>query len=318
MSKAGIPTYSIDRFKDDTPRAYQIEIFDTNRHFEVEYPHCHDFFEILFLTNGSGAHVIDTNTYKIEPPCIFFLSPGQAHKLELSEDVHGYIFLFTGEFYLLDKSNRNRLLEYPFFFNVKQENPPLQVNNSDDQAFLTSLFKKGSDEMARQPSESQDFAHALLELILTTCERLYPHESREGAKQKSNVLVKRFRELIEEKYQDNLSIKEYADLLHVSENHLTQLVKERTSKTSKELIREKQIIEIKRLLKYSDLTVTQIANQLNFKDQSYFTKFFKKSEGITPNQYRLHHWQKLSHPADEVHKLLLRLLPTRIHSISFR
>lgn len=282
----GIPVYSIEKFKAGGEKPYQVEVFDANRHFEVEYPHCHDFFEVLFLTRGSGAHIIDNNSYDIQPPCIFFLSPGQAHKLELSEDVAGYIFLFTGEFYLLDKSNQNKLLEYPFFFNVKQDNPPLLIKDPSDQAFLESLFKKGCEEMSKPDQGSYELSHALLELILCSCERLYPPEHLEGVKQKGHVLVKRFRELIEEKYQQNLSIKDYADLLNVSENHLTHLVKERTSKTSKELIREKQIIEIKRLLKYSDYSITQIADHLNFKDQSYFTKFFKKSEGITPLDYR--------------------------------
>ncbi|MEP2026801.1 MAG: AraC family transcriptional regulator [Reichenbachiella sp.] len=282
----GIPVYSIEKFKEGGEKPYQIEVFDANRHFEVEYPHCHDFFEVLFLTQGSGVHIIDNNSYEIQPPCIFFLSPGQAHKLELSEDVSGYIFLFTGEFYLLDKSNQNKLLEYPFFFNVKQDNPPLLIKDSSDQAFLASLFKKGCEEMSKTDQGSYELSHALLELILCSCERLYPPEQLEGVRQKGHVLVKRFRELIEEKYQQNLSIKDYADLLNVSENHLTHLVKERTSKTSKELIREKQIIEIKRLLKYSDYSITQIADHLSFKDQSYFTKFFKKSEGITPLDYR--------------------------------
>lgn len=282
----GIPVYSIDKFKAGGEKPYQIEVFDANRHFEVEYPHCHDFFEVLFLTHGSGEHIIDNNSYPIEPPCIFFLSPGQAHKLELSEDVAGYIFLFTGEFYLLDKSNQNKLLEYPFFFNVEQDNPPLLLKNESDQNFIASLFKRGCEEMKNSDTGSEELSHALLELILCSCERLYPPEHVKGVKQRGHVLVKRFRELIEEKYHQNLSIKDYADLLNVSENHLTHLVKERTSKTSKELIREKQIIEIKRLLKYSDLTITQIADYLNFKDQSYFTKFFKKSEGLTPLDYR--------------------------------
>lgn len=282
----GIPIYSIEKFKAGGEKPYQIEVFDANRHFEVEYPHCHDFFEVLFLTQGSGVHIIDNNSYDIKPPCIFFLSPGQAHKLELSEDVAGYIFLFTGEFYLLDKSNQNKLLEYPFFFNVKQDNPPLLIKDQSDQAFLESLFKKGCEEMNQPDQGSYELSHALLELILCSCERFYPPEHLEGVKQKGHVLVKRFRELIEEKYHLNLSIKEYADSLNVSENHLTHLVKERTSKTSKELIKEKQIIEIKRLLKYSDYSITQIADYLNFKDQSYFTKFFKKSEGLTPLDYR--------------------------------
>ncbi|MEM7298055.1 MAG: AraC family transcriptional regulator [Bacteroidota bacterium] len=219
----------------------------------------------------------------------FFLSPGQAHKLELSKDIEGYIFLFTAEFYLLDKSNRNKLLEYPFFFNLQQENPPLKIHHQEDRQFLVSLFKKGSTEMTNGAQASDELAHALLELILCTCESLFPKELREGGKKSSHVLVKRFRELIEEKYHLNWRIRDYAQALAVSENHLTQLVKERTFKTSKELIRQKQIIEIKRLLKYSDLSVTEISNRLHFKDQSYFTKFFKGSAGITPLEYRENH-----------------------------
>jgi AraC-like DNA-binding protein len=282
----GIPIYSIDQFKQGDEKHYQVEVFDANRHFEVEYPHCHDFFEVLFLTKGSGLHIIDANQYEIKPPSIFFLSPGQAHKLELSEDVTGYIFLFTGEFYLLDKSNQNKLLEYPFFFNVKQDNPPLLLDNESDREFIASLFKKGCEEMQSNRTGSEAILHAILELILCTCERLYPTDQLKGVKQKSQVLVKKFRELIEEKYHLNLSIKDYAKMLHVSENHLTHLVKASTQKTSKSLIKEKQILEIKRFLRHSELSITQISYHLNFKDQSYFTKFFKKSEGITPLEYR--------------------------------
>ena len=284
----GIPTYSLASFKRDASIIpYQVEIFDANRHFEVQYPHYHDFFEILFLLKGSGVHIIDNNQYPIEPPCIFFLSPGQAHKLKLSQDVGGYIFLFTGEFYLLDKSNKNKLLEYPFFFNVKQENPPLLIQQASDVNFLETLFLRACEVMKYSKPDSEEQQHALLDLILCTCQSLYPQEQLEGERRKTHVLVKRFRELIEEKYHSNLSIKEYASLLGVTENYLTLAVKECTSKTSKELIIEKQIIEIKRLLRYTDLSIKEMVDRLNFKDQSYFSKFFKRETGTSPIDYRL-------------------------------
>ncbi|RED96682.1 helix-turn-helix transcriptional regulator [Marinoscillum furvescens] len=282
----GIPIYSLDKFKPVPGSAlpFQIEVFDANRHFEVLYPHRHDFFEVLFLTHGSGIHVIDSNEYEIKPPCVFFLSPGQTHKLELSNDIAGYIFLFTAEFYLLDRSNKNKLLEYPFFFNLNQENPPLALTDTSDVAFLTALFRKGAALM--QEPEIGEFANSLLDLILNTCERLYPHDIRAIEKGKGHMMVKRLRKLIEEKYHQNLSIKEYAELLHVSENHLTHIVRDLTGKTSKQLIIDKQILEIKRLLKHSDLTATEISQHLNFSDTSYFSKFFKKQTGLTPNEYR--------------------------------
>ena len=283
-----IPTYSLDQFNTNKHKhkPYQVEVFDANRHFEVQYPHRHDFFEILFITNGSGIHIIDSNQYEILPPTVFFLSPGQAHKLELSNDVEGYIFLFTAEFFLLDKQNKNGLLELPFFFNINQENEPLHLENESDINFLTTLFKKGSLEMDNQNQYSNNVIQSLLDLILNTCNLLYPEAINTVEKGKGHLLVKRFRQLIEEKYQENLSINSYAELLNVTPNHLTQTIKSLTGKTSNELIKDKLVLEIKRLLKHTDLTSTEISFQLNFKDQSYFTKIFKKHTGLTPNTYR--------------------------------
>ena len=122
-----IPVYSLHDFSssENESQQFQVEVFDANRHFAVKYPHQHDFFEVLYLLKGSGFHVIDGNKYEINPPCVFFMSPGQAHKIEFSNDIEGYIFIFTAEFYLINNSNQNRLIEFPFFFTIRQDNPPL-------------------------------------------------------------------------------------------------------------------------------------------------------------------------------------------------
>ena len=152
------------------------------------------------------------NEYEIKPPCLFFLSPGQAHKLELSKDINGYIFIFTNEFYLLDKSNKNKLLEFPFFFTVDQQNSPLFIESEKDKEFLISLFKRGTRIM-KSGEHDDDTIHAILDLILCTCAELYPEEIKVGEKQKSHVLVKRFREVLEENYHNNPSIKELAETI---------------------------------------------------------------------------------------------------------
>ena len=285
--KKGIPIYSIDRFKRllNKEKPYEVEVFDANRHFKVQYPHRHDFYEVLFLTAGSGNHIIDNNQYKITPPCIFFLSPGQAHKLELSQDIAGYIFLFTADFYLLNKNNQNILLEFPFFFNIKHGNDPLILKDEEDLRFLTSLFIKGCKQMEGS-NDRHEIINSLLDLILNYCHGLYPKAFQTEEKSKGHVLVKRFRQLIEEKYQENPSINQYADWLNVTPNHLTQVVKSVSGQTSMDIIKQRNILEIKRLLIYTDLTASEIAQQFNYNDQSYFTKFFKKSTGLTPSQFR--------------------------------
>ena len=78
----------------------------------------------FYINKGTGVHVIDDHHYEIKPNCLFFLSPGQIHSIE-SNDVEGYIFLFRPEFYLYNKTDKNKLLEYPFFHTVTQIEQPL-------------------------------------------------------------------------------------------------------------------------------------------------------------------------------------------------
>ncbi|WP_163324024.1 AraC family transcriptional regulator [Draconibacterium mangrovi] len=288
--KAGsenLPVYSLHNFSSEerASQQFQVEVFDANRHFAVKYPHRHDFFEVLYLQKGSGSHVIDGNKYDIEPPCIFFMSPGQAHKIEFSHDIDGFIFIFTADFYLLNQRNPNRLIEFPFFFTIRQDNPPLVLKDENDKLFLESLFKKGVNEIRRPEGYSIDILRSALDLILTTCASLYPYDKNRW-KGKGHIVVKKFFQLLEEHFHENLSVAQYADIMALTPNHLTQTVNQLTGKTSSQIIKSKQIIEIKRLLVHTNLSVSEIAVKMNFPDQSYFAKFFKREVGLSPLQFR--------------------------------
>jgi AraC-like DNA-binding protein/mannose-6-phosphate isomerase-like protein (cupin superfamily) len=283
-----LPVYSLDNFSSPERKSqqFQVEVFDANRHFSVKYPHRHDFFEVLYLLKGSGYHVIDGNKYEIKPPCVFFMSPGQAHKLELSHDIEGFIFIFTSDFYLLNRSNQNSLIEFPFFYTIHQDNPPLLLENESDIRFLENLFRQSIAEIGRPGDYFLEMLRSILDLILTTCAARYQVNENMLNKGKGQILVKRFFHLVEENHQKNLSLSDYSGMIGVTPNHLTQTVKLLTGKTSSQIIKAKQLLEIKRLLVHTNLSVSEIANQLNFEDQSYFTKFFKRETGITPIQYR--------------------------------
>jgi AraC-like DNA-binding protein/quercetin dioxygenase-like cupin family protein len=283
-----LPIYSLDNFSSPERKSqqFQVEVFDAKRHFSVKYPHRHDFFEVLYLLKGSGFHVIDGNKYEIKPPCVFFMSPGQAHKLELSNDIEGYIFIFTSDFYLLNRSNQNSLIEFPFFYTLHQDNPPLQLDNKKDIEFLESLFLQSISEVKNPGEYFLELLRSILDLILNTCASRYQLSESTLNKGKGQILVKRFFHLVEENNHKNLSLSDYAEMIGITPNHLTQTVKSLTGKTSSQIIKSKQLLEIKRLLVHTNLNISEIANQLKFEDQSYFTKFFKRETGITPLQYR--------------------------------
>jgi AraC family transcriptional regulator, transcriptional activator of pobA len=283
-----LPVYSLQNFSSPERKSqqFQVEVFDANRHFSVKYPHRHDFFEVLYLQKGSGYHVIDGNKYEIQPPCVFFMSPGQAHKLEFSNDIEGYIFIFTSDFYLLDRSNKNSLIEFPFFYTIHQDNPPLVLKNENDNRFLETLFRQGIAEISHSGESSFEMLRSILDLILTICATRYQRNENLLHKGKGQILVKKFFHLIEENNQKKLLLSDYAIMIGVTPNHLTQTVKLLTGKTSSQIIKAKQLLEIKRLLAHTSLSVSEIAIQLSFEDQSYFTKFFKRETGLTPLQFR--------------------------------
>jgi len=283
-----IPVYSLDSFRKQAQGnvLFQVERFDANRHFQVAYPHRHDFYEVLFLTQGSGKHIIDTNEYNIEPPCLFFLSPGQAHKLLLSQDVDGYIFLFTSEFYAKHDSSKNQLLEFPFFFSISQQNPPLYLQDKKDAHFISELFVKAAVEYEKKTTLYQEIIHSILHLILVSCHQLYSTENTFALQNRQHVLVRKFLLLLEESYSKNLSIDFYAKKLAISPNHFSQIVKTIIGRTPISIIHERRVVEIKRLLLHSNMSIAEISDYMQFSDQSYFTKFFKKHTKKTPLQYK--------------------------------
>ena len=214
------------------------------------------------------------------------MSPGQAHKIEFSNDIEGYIYIFTPEFYLINQTNPNRLIEFPFFFTIRQENRPLILESNQDLEFLETLFRKGIAEIEKGDKFSVELLRSVLDLILTSCSVLYKPDENMISKGRGNIVVKKFLQLVEENYHKNLPVNEYAGMLAITPNHLTQTVTLLTGKTTSQIIKAKQVLEIKRLLVHTNLSVTEIAGRLNFPDQSYFTRFFKRESGNTPLQYR--------------------------------
>ena len=104
-----------------------------------------------------------------------------------------------------------------------------------------------------------------------------------------NALRQNFEKLIDENYLHLRLPRQYAELLHVTPNHLNKLCNELVGISAGDMIRNRVILEAKRLLINFKLTVTEIAYKLNFEDSSYFCKLFKKQAGVTPNAFRKHY-----------------------------
>ena len=181
---------------------------------------------------------------------------------------------------MLNRRNQNSLIEFPFFYTIHQDNPPLQLTSQPDVLFLETLFRQSIAEAELSGEYKLEMLRSLLGLILTTCAARYQENEHLSQKGKGQILVKQFFHLLEENHTQNFPISRYAEMIGVTPNHLTQTVKTLTGKTSSQMIKAKQLLEIKRLLVHTNLTVSEIASQLNFDDPILFTKFSSGKPGL--------------------------------------
>jgi AraC-like DNA-binding protein len=120
-------------------------------------------------------------------------------------------------------------------------------------------------------------------ILINRCQGKSDNFGKQGYNQ---TLIRNFQKLIEQHYIDVKLPKDYAELLYITPNHLNAVCKDVLGLSAGEVIRNRTLLEAKRLLTNPRLNISEIAFNLNFSDNSYFTKFFKKIEGITPEEFR--------------------------------
>ena len=247
------------------------EFFQQLKGVETDTMHLHGFYEIIWFQKGSGTHYVDFNQYAIAPGTIFFISPGQIHSFDTKHDQEGYVLKICAE--LFDD-----------FVSLS-----CVTVQDKDSAALEMLIGAMQEELKKEDSLGhREALHALVKLFVIMVRRSYA-EINPSAPNPHKVSYKaflNFRKLIEENYCRLHTVKDYAALLNVSSKTLTLYVNECSKYSPLELINNRIILEAKRLLRYSVLSVKEIAFRLGFEDPSYFAKFFKRLVKQSPADYR--------------------------------
>lgn len=280
MAKKSLPVYNIENFRHFNTQNY-FYANSMKRHLEEHHftatPHKHDFFLTVLFLRGSGTHEIDFTSYKIVPGTIFLLTPGQTHNWKLSKDIDGYIFFHTKEFY--DETSVTSILNFPFFNSI--HNPPIVSVNSKNINKIKNLFSEIKAEYSENNALKFQKLHALITLIYIELARLY-----KGKEISSNQTylskVRQLENLIDVNFKTIKYANEYANLLAMSEKHLNRISKSCLNKTTTDIISDRIILEAKRALTHTNLSVSKIAENLGYFDNSYFARLFKKKTGETP------------------------------------
>lgn len=253
---------------------------------ETDRPHRHKYYEICVFVNGAGKHEIDFATHAIQSHSIHFLSPGQVHLISREKDYHGYLMVFSKDFYVLDTFHEDLLYQLPFFNNPTMA-PILNLEGNDFQEIL-ALIQIIKKEYTVPKQMSREILRSYLQVFLLKCNQYYVHYFADKKKMLDPhfMLVQQFNTLLEQQFRQNHLVQNYADQLSLSPAILNKYVKKITGGTAGELLMERLILQAKRYLIYTGLSNKEIAYQLNYEDPSYFSRIFKKKTGLTPSEFR--------------------------------
>lgn len=279
------PFYSIGHFINKPTDRTEFEILRFNKMEEpnVEDFHKHRFYEILWTEKGTSKQIIDYNEYEVKPNSLFFISPNQVHYFEEWKPLAGGTILFTEDFYLLNRTNKNTLFELSFLDNLNAD-PCIDFTKKEFDKILELI--RCMEEEQKHPEKNATIIQSYLHILLAEVQRHIDKKSPDVNTKKYLMLFKQFTTALQQYFAENKTAKFYAERLSITPHHLNLVCKEITNSTATEIIRARSILEAKRLLTFTDKTISEIALDLNFSDSSYFARTFRSLTQRTPVEFK--------------------------------
>lgn len=257
---------------------HQRSDYDTSR------AHRHNYYEIFLFAKGGGTHEIDFGMHDISDRSIHFVSPGQVHKVKREPDSFGSILLFSQQFYYLGSKSGLSLFEYPFL-NTQAKGSPV-VNLAPGQFDeLLSLSQAMGREKDNPSSSGAEVIRTYLHLFLLKCKQ-YTEDNGAAAADESQQQFATLQQLLETRFREQHMPSYYADELAISYKKLNELSKTHTGLTVNTLIKNRIMLEAKRLLRHSEYSIKEIGYFLGFEDPAYFNRFFRKANYMSAGDFR--------------------------------
>jgi len=284
--KKHIPVYDIQNFSAYKNDGILVSRFGyyAQQHQHLHSAHRHSFYHFVFFTKGSGKQQIDFKTFDVKPKLIYFMIPGQVHSWAFESEPDGYLLNFSASYFSSLLLQQEYLDKFSFFSGKPEEQVLVLDEATSDR--ISIIFEEILKEGELNQPINDDLVRVLLLQLFIAVARTEKQVTNVLANPYNHTILRNFQQLIEKNYTQLRLPKQYAALLYITPNHLNALCNDFLGTSAGKLIRDRIILEAKRLLINVDLRVVEIAEKLNFEDQSYFVKFFKKYEGTTPERFR--------------------------------
>jgi len=243
-------------------------------------PHCLDFHQFFFVSDGEGEHEVDFEKFSIKKKTLIPLISGQVQSHIADQNIKGFTIVFTSNFLIHEEVN----LKY--LFNSLTFNPfikPIQIQCDDELVTLIMMLKKAF--INNNTFEYQEVLRSYLKLIILKVEEIKRQSVGTSNDIPFNVYSSFYQELSHH-INYKTKIADIFKLLNTDGKKISAALKKTVNKSPKQLLDERIVLELKRLLSYTNLSIKEIAHQLGFDEAANMANYFKKHVGCSPSAFR--------------------------------
>jgi AraC-like DNA-binding protein len=276
-------------FKEGLTQEFEIidiqDLYSKNRE-QLITPHRTGFYHIVWFEEGNGTQYIDFTPISTSPGSLLFIHKDMVKQFDVKPSFRGKIILFTDAFFSTQQhhlSYLNTSVLFNDFFKVAH----LQIQH-DNLSPIASIFSQLEIEFKHSYDEYKPIIlQNLLHNLMLYSERIYRiFHLQEIKKGNALTILIQFKDILENHYQQHKKVSFYAEKLHLTEKKLAKCTFETIGKSAKEMIQDRTILEAKRLLAHTHLSIKEIGFELGFDEPTNFVKYFKNSENQIPTVFR--------------------------------
>jgi AraC family transcriptional regulator, transcriptional activator of pobA len=266
--------------------AFKIYSFEGNCAFD--HIQRHNYYSLIWVFEGNGKVKADFAEYDFGKGSLFAFSPYQPFMFLTETNLNGVVIQFHPDFYCIHLHQKEVACNGVLFNNIYQ--PPFTLIDENSAKTLKMLMEQMKAEMQNPALAQYELLVSYLKIFLITASRLkneqHPEAFSAASELKEPFVLQNLKDAIEKDFKTKHSASDYAKTLNMSANALAKITKTYFNKTLTELISERIIIEAKRELYLTNKAIKEIAYELGYEDEYYFSRFFKTNADVSPQMFR--------------------------------
>lgn len=241
-------------------------------------------YKIIWVVNGSGTNWMDLEQTAIANNTLYFIRPNQAHRFQPKADLRGYVVCFTDAFLDIEDP-RSETTYYNQLFSLFASARGIAIKNE-----IFSDLQDITEKMIKEYNKADLFRTEILrryfKIFLLYLTRDLGGNFHVAIQSRNFELVQRFLSLLDKKFKTHKRVSDYARDLLLTPSYLNEITKKTTEYPAGHHIRQRVVLEAKRLGVYSDTGMKEIAYDLGFSDSAHFSKFFKTVAGMNFTDFK--------------------------------